>query len=403
MGATVHEEAWITALCFVILAVFLSVHLILQHLRHFTQPSSQKHIVRIIMMVPIYAIDSWCALRFPSLSMYLDSIRDMYEAYVLYCFLALMIEFLGGENALVYLLSQKPPMKLPVPLGRVTPVQPGHRFLMVLKIGVLQFVLIKPLLAILTLVAEMHHSFEEGQFNPGSLYLWVTTIDNVSITVSMYCLIVFFKATHADLKAFHPLFKFLAIKAVIFATFWQGVLIAFLVYYGVITDIGTWSAEMVSQSLQDFLICVEMFIASVFHLAAFDYHEFVTEDESIAKRPVLHSVRESFGMHDFFTDVFQTFAGLRRGAERTRELREFELVSSVEDIPESPVYNAEDGEVSGSYYSAYPSGHATVAMTTSSSYDSQPIAGGNPSPSEHASSSSNRVLSRFHVGGSSSR
>ena len=52
-------------------------------------------------MVPIYAVDSWVALCEPKLTEYIDPIRDCYEAYVLYCFIALLQAYLGDEEELL--------------------------------------------------------------------------------------------------------------------------------------------------------------------------------------------------------------------------------------------------------------------------------------------------------------
>lgn len=49
-------------------------------------------------MVPIYATDSWLSLRFKDAALYLDLMRDSYEGYVIYLFLALMIAYLGGGS-----------------------------------------------------------------------------------------------------------------------------------------------------------------------------------------------------------------------------------------------------------------------------------------------------------------
>ena len=46
-------------------------------------------------MVPIYAIDSWISLRWIELSVYLDLLRDIYEAYVVYTFFTLLISFIN--------------------------------------------------------------------------------------------------------------------------------------------------------------------------------------------------------------------------------------------------------------------------------------------------------------------
>lgn len=64
---------------------------------------------------------------------------------------------------------------------------------------------------------------------------------------------------------FAPVPKFLCVKAVLFITFWQSVVIAGLAHVDWIHDIGKFTAENVSRGLQDLLICVEMFAAALAH------------------------------------------------------------------------------------------------------------------------------------------
>lgn len=61
--------------------------------------------------------------------------------------------------------------------------------------------------------------------------------------------------------------------------FSQGVLIAMLVYFDVISSIfdtdSTAEVRDISSKLQNFLICIEMFIAAVAHHYSFSYKPFV--------------------------------------------------------------------------------------------------------------------------------
>lgn len=45
-------------------------------------------------MVPIYAMNSWIVLKFPKTSIYLDTIREGYEAFVIYNFMMYLIHYL---------------------------------------------------------------------------------------------------------------------------------------------------------------------------------------------------------------------------------------------------------------------------------------------------------------------
>jgi hypothetical protein len=47
--------------------------------------------------VPIYALDAWFALRFKDARIYLDPIRECYEAYVIYNFFAYLLSYLEDE------------------------------------------------------------------------------------------------------------------------------------------------------------------------------------------------------------------------------------------------------------------------------------------------------------------
>jgi len=73
---------------------------------------------------------------------------------------------------------------------------------------------------------------------------------------------------------FHPHYKFLCVKGVVFATWWQGVGIAALQANGVIKKNGAWSADDVSAGLQDYLITVEMLLFAIAHAFAFGYEEY---------------------------------------------------------------------------------------------------------------------------------
>ena len=52
-------------------------------------------------------------------------------------------------------------------------------------------------------------------------YLWVTIIYNVTYSVALYALVLFYMGTHELLAPFNPLLKFAIVKMVVFLTFWQ--------------------------------------------------------------------------------------------------------------------------------------------------------------------------------------
>ena len=85
----------------------------------------------------------------------------------------------------------------------------------------LQFVLIKPITAILAIILDRYGHYHEGHFEISSGYMYLSAINNISISLSLYCLVLFYMATEERLKPFSPFAKFLCIKAILFFSFWQ--------------------------------------------------------------------------------------------------------------------------------------------------------------------------------------
>lgn len=106
-------------------------HQVAMHTEYYTQPRLQRHVIRILWMVPIYSLDAWFALRFKDARIYLDPIRECYEAYVIYNFYAYLMNFLEDElgNVEEY-LAKKPPLPHVWPLNYfVKPWRMGQDFL----------------------------------------------------------------------------------------------------------------------------------------------------------------------------------------------------------------------------------------------------------------------------------
>ena len=68
------------------------------------------------MICPIYAISSALALTLGRDGVYAEIFRDLYEAFVIYCFLYMMLEYCGGETDCVYKMENEAPLKMPFPL-----------------------------------------------------------------------------------------------------------------------------------------------------------------------------------------------------------------------------------------------------------------------------------------------
>jgi hypothetical protein len=89
-------------------------------------------------------------------------------------------------------------------------------------------------------------------------------------------------ATEADLSPIRPLWKFACVKLVVFMTFWQAMGLSLLEHYGIVHATQTYTADDASKGLQDFMICIEMFIAAGMHWYIFPATEFAEVSEQQA-------------------------------------------------------------------------------------------------------------------------
>lgn len=107
-------------------------------------------------------------------------------------------------------------------------------------------------------------------------YIYITIIYNISVSLALYGLYLFYFATRDLLTPFEPVLKFCTVKSVIFLSFWQGVGLAILEKAEVISPIvsdgaTTSSAGTVSAGYQNFFICLEMLFAAIALRYAFPY------------------------------------------------------------------------------------------------------------------------------------
>ena len=108
----------------------------------------------------------------------------------------------------------------------------------------------------------------------------MSVLDAAAVTIAMYCLIQFYIQTRHGIAEHKPFLKVLAIKLVIFLSFWQTWAIS----------IGTSTLKIVHPNrklaypdlkvgVPALLLCIEMAIFSVLHIFAFPYGPYRSEEQ----------------------------------------------------------------------------------------------------------------------------
>lgn len=90
-----------------------------------------------------------------------------------------------------------------------------YRQLLLLKHWTWQFVVIRPVCSILMITLQLLGMY------PSWLRWTFTIILNISVSLAMYSLVVFYHVFAKELKPHNPLAKFMCIKGIVFFCFWQ--------------------------------------------------------------------------------------------------------------------------------------------------------------------------------------
>lgn len=328
-----------------IAASFIACYQIYQHLQHYFCPSEQRWIIRILCIVPIYALTSWCSLMFWEFSIYFDSIRDVYEAFVIYNFLCLCYEYLGGENSILNEIQGKELQRSWYTGTCCLPkIHYDIQFLRFCKQSTLQFCAVKPIVSLITIVLEANDQFHENNLHPKYGYLYVTIIYNISVTLALYALVLFYLATREILKPHDPVLKFFMVKAIIFASFWQGVMLSFLELINVIKAT-TNSAETVvittgqiSASWQNFFICVEMLISAFLLRVAFPCTVY-DKNEASGRQTLSTNIRDTLNpkymVNDYIHNFSSTYSSYALGNQSANDESDLDTRPQRHETPES--------------------------------------------------------------------
>ncbi|KAF8178538.1 organic solute transporter Ostalpha-domain-containing protein [Mycena galopus ATCC 62051] len=293
---------WLVAGIFTIVACVTSFWLVNKHLLWYTNKKEQRYIVRLLFMVPLYAIISLASYLWWNHSTPLLLIRDGYESTVLTAFFYLLLTYLSpnpdDQKAIFHkvglsraadaeaIAKGEEPKKWVFPLGSIK-AKPadGLYFLQMMKWGVLQYCVIRPGTTLVAVTLNYIGWYCDGSFSPRFGYVYITIIVSISVSVAMYCLIQLYVPVAVYLAPHKPLLKLFAIKAVVFLTFWQSTLLSGLSLIGVVKNTTYMTADDINIGIAALLETFEMMCFAFLHLRAFSYKPYKPFHDPRSKAP----------------------------------------------------------------------------------------------------------------------
>ncbi|KAK0714903.1 organic solute transporter Ostalpha-domain-containing protein [Lasiosphaeris hirsuta] len=292
---TFHQLALVIAAASTLVAILLSSYLIMMHATHYTVPHEQRHIIRILFMIPVYATSSFLSLRFYWHAIYFQVLSDCYEAFAISSFFSLMCHYIAPDlhEQKEYFREMHPVKPWVWPLNWFAKCCGGERgpwrtprsgltWFNIVWIGIYHYCFIRVAMTITAVATQYFHRYCESSNSPLFGHIWIVVVQSIAVTIAMYCVIQFYVQLRAtpQLEPNQPFLKVLAIKLVIFLSFWQSTAIS----------VGTSTLDIVHANevlaypdikvgIPSLLLCFEMACFAVLHLWAFPYASYRTSTQ----------------------------------------------------------------------------------------------------------------------------
>jgi len=260
----------------------------------------KRHAILMILMIPIFSITSYLSMWLLRIAVILEFIRAVYESIILYVFLLIMANMLGG-------LKKAPAVLINLPRGNYLAVPPlacccrpccphikiTPGWMSTIKVLVIQYCVIKPVTIGLAIIFYFAGG-EDPEAADSPPFIILRLIGTVSVLVCAYGLFIFYKATHNVLAEYRTGLKFATVKAIVLLAAIQGIVVQLLIRAGSVKGTDYLTPEEQGEIWNNFLLTVEMFIISFMFAAAFPISDYkrgvvgIPEDqveEAVKKHP----------------------------------------------------------------------------------------------------------------------
>lgn len=113
----------------------------------------RKHANIYLSLICLMSISylQWLGLVYPEGSIYVDSLRECYEAYVIYNFMMYLLAYLNADHQLEHRLEISPQVHHMFPLCCLPDWEMGREFVHMCKHGILQYTAVRPITTAISL------------------------------------------------------------------------------------------------------------------------------------------------------------------------------------------------------------------------------------------------------------
>lgn len=92
---TFHHFGLFLSAAFGLVALSIGMFLILMHSTHYLKPFEQRHIIRILFLIPVYSVVSFLSYLYYQHAIYFDILEGCYEAFAISSFFTLLCAYVA--------------------------------------------------------------------------------------------------------------------------------------------------------------------------------------------------------------------------------------------------------------------------------------------------------------------
>ncbi|EIW65413.1 hypothetical protein TREMEDRAFT_36313, partial [Tremella mesenterica DSM 1558] len=310
-----HRIGWAVAGGCAALTTVITLFTLTMHATHYQQPAAQRQVMRVLLMPCVYSVVSFFSYRYYQSYEYYVLAETAYEAITLSAFLMLLMELVSlstTEKDIRVALYEKDKRNLPpndqFNCFRFRASKPY--FMHTLSFSVMQYVVIRPAISIIGIVCEYYNVLCPQKYSIHFAEVYLDSVDFVSISFALYGLIVFYVLCKDELKGRRPLNKFLAIKLIVFFTFYQSFIFSILQNYNVIKGTTFWTADNVSDGLSALCTTVEMVFFSIYMGWAYSWTDYTSTKMNPYQRKTgvatyFQAIWDTINLSDFALELYR--------------------------------------------------------------------------------------------------
>ncbi|TGO36882.1 hypothetical protein BHYA_0112g00210 [Botrytis hyacinthi] len=225
-------------------------------------PNTPTRIIRIIFMIPVFAIISFLCIYFEEASAYISPINELYEAFAFAAFFQLLYTYVLEETHAQSFsgeASQLPPI-------RKTAIQ------------IFQFPAIMFIVFLIEEISEAKGTYCKTEIKIYFTRIWCIILRIGSTIIAILALLLFYKSTKFLTATRKPLHKLIAFKGIVFLNFFQSTVFSFL--SSRLSPTNKLTTRDLTSGIPNLLISLEMVIFSILFLKFYAVGEYAKRTET---------------------------------------------------------------------------------------------------------------------------